>query len=166
MVENPRRKNLRLKHFDYSQAGYYFVTICTRDKQKLLSRVVKSSSFEIASTDLTLIGQEITRTIDFIENRNSNVLFNKYVIMPNHLHAIVILQETGGGGTPPLHKIIGQLKSFTNKRYNEIEGTNNLILWQRSFYDHIIRNEKEYLEIWGYIDTNPAKWEEDKYYIR
>ena len=113
-----------------------------------------------------MIGKEIARAIGFIENNNSNVLFNKYVIMPNHLHAIVILQERGGDGTPPLHKIIGQLKSFTNKRYNELEGTNNLILWQRSFYDHIIRNEKEYLGIWSYIDTNPAKWEEDKYYIR
>ncbi len=166
MDKKPRRKNLRLRYFDYSQAGYYFVTICTKDKQKLLSSIVKGGSFDAATIELTLIGKEIVKTIDFIENQSVNILFDKYVIMPNHLHAIIILQgEPGGDGTPPLQKIIGQLKSFTNKRYNEINRTKSLILWQRSYYDHIIRNEKEYKEIWSYIDTNPSKWEEDKYHI-
>ena len=86
--------------------------------------------------------------------------------MPNHFHAIIILQGGPGGvGTPPLPKIIGQLKSFTNRKYNEINKKKGLILWQRSYYDRIIRNEEEYKEIWSYIDTNPSKWEEDKYYI-
>ena len=166
MDKKPRRKNLRLRNFDYSQAGYYFVTICTKDKQKLLSSIVKGGSFDAATIELTLIGKEIVKTIDFIENQSANILFDKYVIMPNHLHAIIILQgEPGGDGTPPLQKIIGQLKSFTNKRYNEINRTKSLILWQRSYYDHIIRNEKEYKGIWSYIDTNPSKWEEDKYHI-
>lgn len=143
MDKKPRRKNLRLRYFDYSQAGYYFVTICTKDKQKLLSSIVKGGSFDAATIELTLIGKEIVKTIDFIENQSVNILFDKYVIMPNHLHAIIILQgEPGGDGTPPLQKIIGQLKSFTNKRYNEINRTKSLILWQRSYYDHIIETKR------------------------
>ncbi len=66
--------------------------------------------------------------------------------MLNHIHLIIILQgsQMGGYGNPPLHKIVGQLKSYTNKKYNDINKTKNLILWQRNYYDHIIRNEKEY----------------------
>lgn len=166
MDKQPKRKNLRLKNFDYSQAGYYFITICTKDKQKLLSNIAEGGSFDAPTIELTLIGKEIVKTIDFIENQDANILFDKYVIMPNHLHAIIILQgEPGGRGSPPLQKIIEQMKSFTNKRYNEINRTRGLILWQRSYYDHIIRNEKVYKEIWSYIDTNPSKWEEDKYHI-
>ena len=166
MDKQPRRKNLRLRNYDYSQAGYYFVTICTKDKQKLLSSIVKGSSIDAATVELTSIGKEIVKTIDFIENQGAHILFDKYVIMPNHLHAIIVLLGLpGGDGTPPLQKIIGQLKSFTNRRYNEINRTKGLILWQRSFYDHIIRDDKEYQEIWNYIDANPAKWEKDKYHI-
>ena len=121
---------------------------------------------EAVTTEPTLIGKEIVSTIEFIGRQSENIVFDKYVIMPNHLHAIIALhRRSGGGGTPPLQKIIGQLKSFTTKKYNEINGIKGLILWQRSFYDHIIRNEKDYRRIWNYIDTNPAKWEEDRYYI-
>ena len=116
--------------------------------------------------ELTLIGKEIVRAIDFIGNQYSDVFIDKYIIMPNHIHLVIILQgsQLGGHGNPPLHKIVGQLKSYTNKKYNDINKTKNLLLWQRSYYGHIIRNEKEYREIWSYIDINPLKWEEDKYY--
>ncbi len=87
--------------------------------------------------------------------------------MPNHIHIIIVIQESnkGGRGNPPLHMIIGQLKSYTNKRFNEINNTNKLHLWQRNYYERIIRNGIEYQEIWQYIDTNPLKWNDDKYYI-
>ena len=75
--------------------------------------------------------------------------------MPNHIHFII--KTTGGHGGPPLQDIIGRMKSFTTKQYGKT-------LWQRSFYDHIIRDEADYLRIAEYIQNNPAKWTEDKYY--
>lgn len=91
--------------------------------------------------------------------------------MPNHVHMIILLQAgghtpRGTRGNPPLQDIVGRVKSFTTKRYNEINNTQNMSLWQRSFHDHIIRTEQEYAEVWNYIDTNPLKWDMDRYYSR
>ncbi|MDD4568861.1 MAG: transposase [Tepidanaerobacteraceae bacterium] len=77
--------------------------------------------------------------------------------MPNHIHFVV--QLTGRHGDLPLHKLVGQFKSYTTKLYSGI-------LWQRNYYDHIIRNQQEYEKIYEYIETNPLKWEKDKYYIK
>ena len=82
--------------------------------------------------------------------------------MPNHLHLIISL--TGGHGNPPLQSIVGLLKSFTTKKWNELIGGNFFELWQRSYYDHIIRNENEYKKIWEYIEENPARLANDSYY--
>ena len=90
------------------------------------------------------------------------VEINKYVIMPNHVHLIVLL--AGGHGNPPLPSIVGQIKSFTTMKWNVICGTQAQKIWQTSYYDHVIRNEDDYLRIWQYIDENPAKWAEDEYY--
>ncbi|HZJ83101.1 MAG TPA: transposase [Clostridia bacterium] len=161
------RKNLRLKDFDYSQSGYYFVTICTKNRSKLLSNIVGDGFHAVPCHAIpTRIGDEIIKTINFIDNQHSNVCFDKYIIMPNHIHLIIILQEskTGGHGNPPLHKIIGQLKSYTNKRYNDINKAKGSILWQRNYFEHIIRSEHEYQEIWQYIEINPIEWKEDEYY--
>ena len=88
--------------------------------------------------------------------------------MPNHIHFIIILKNSqlGGRGNPPLHRIVGQFKSYTNKIYNDLNKTKKLILWQRNYYEHIIRNEREYQEIFEYIQINPLKWKEDKYYLQ
>lgn len=78
--------------------------------------------------------------------------------MPNHIHLIVVLNaKSGGCGNPPLQNIVGQFKSYTTKKY----GTQ---LWQRSYHDHIIRNETDYMNILQYIENNPLKWCDDKYY--
>ena len=77
--------------------------------------------------------------------------------MPNHIHLIVALNNSGGHGNPPLQNIIGQLKSYTTKKFGNI-------LWQRSYHDHIIRGEKDYQKIWEYIDTNVMRWEKDCFF--
>jgi hypothetical protein len=77
--------------------------------------------------------------------------------MPNHIHRIICFKELGGRGNPPLQNIIRDLKSFTTYKYGAV-------LWQRSYYDHIIRNPKDYEEAWNYIDGNPLKWQEDELY--
>ena len=80
--------------------------------------------------------------------------------MPNHIHLLLRMQP-GGDGTPPLrvYDLVGRLKSFTANQYGQP-------LWQRSFYDHIIRGQEDYLKIWNYIDTNAQKWQEDCLYIK
>lgn len=167
MDQLPKRKDIRLKNYDYSQAGYYFITICTKDRCKLLSDIVGCGFHAAPKVDLSPIGNEIMKSIDFISNQAPFVKVDKYIIMPNHIHLIIILQpqKPGGHGNPPLPKIVGQLKSYTNKRYNELNKTKDLILWQRNYYEHIIRSQQEYEEIYEYIEMNPIKWEEDKYYI-
>ncbi|MTI80236.1 MAG: transposase [Firmicutes bacterium] len=162
----PQRKKIRLKGFDYSQAGYYFVTICTHNRRKLLSNIVGGGFHAAPQAKLTLIGKEIVKTLEHI-NDYPNVKIDQYVIMPNHIHFIVILQSfrPGGRGNPPLHKVVGQLKSYTNKMYNEINRSKNLLLWQRNYYDRIIRDERELQDIREYIETNPLKWHEDKYFV-
>ncbi len=154
----PNRKPTRLVKYDYSQNGYYFITICTHNKECILTKIVGEGLCALPSIKLMPIGEKVKEAIEFIDNHYNSVAVDKYVIMPNHIHLIIKIQ-TGGHGDPPLriYDIIGRLKSFTTNEYGDI-------LWQRSFYDHIIRGEKDYLKIWEYIDNNPAKWMEDCYY--
>ena len=119
----PKRKSPRLKGYDYSQNGAYFVTICTHERKCLLSRI-------------TTVGEGLCA-------------------LPRNL--IVVLDDSGGRGNPPLQKVIGQLKSYTTDSFGNV-------LWQRSYHDHIIRDEEDYKKIWDYIDTNVMRWREDCFY--
>ncbi len=153
-----KRKPTRLRGFDYSTPGAYFVTICTHGRKRLLSHIIVGEGFHpLPQNKLTTIGEEVDASVQYINNNYAGVTINKYVIMPNHIHMIVFLNNPGGGGTPPLQSVVGQLKSYTSKKYKGI-------LWQRSFHDHIIRNETVYQKIWEYIDTNVARWKDDCFY--
>ena len=151
-----KRKSPRLKEYDYSLPGAYFVTVCTKEKKCLLSEFVGEGLCPLPENRLTPIGEEIKSSIRFINDNYPGVTIDRYVIMPNHIHLIVII-ETGGDGTPPLQDIIGRLKSYTTGKYGAE-------LWQRSYHDHIIRGEEDYQKIWNYIDENPLKWEVDCFY--
>lgn len=149
--ELPKRKYNRLKDFDYSTNGAYFITICTKDKRCILSSIVGEGLRALPKNILTPMGIEIEKSIEFINHNYDNVLINKYIIMPNHIHLIVILNtKAEGHGNPPLQNVVGQLKSYTTKIYGKQ-------LWQRSYHDHIIRDEKDYLRIWEYINSNALK---------
>ncbi len=151
----PKRKPTRLKEYDYSQNGAYFVTICVKNKEKLLSKIIVGEGLcALPQNILTPIGKEVEKSIRYINDDYCRVKIDKYVIMPNHIHLIVMIGDAGGHGNPPLQNVIGQLKSYTT---NKVGG----VLWQRSFHDHIIRGEKDYLKIWEYIDTNVICWEKD-----
>jgi len=154
----PKRKPTRLKDYDYSSNGAYFITICTHNKQKILCNIVGEGLCALPSIQLTAIGETVKSSIEYINEKYDNISVDKFVIMPNHIH-LIITKQTGGHGDPPLqvYDIIGRFKSFTD---NKCSGT----LWQRSFHDHIIRDEDDYLKIWNYIDTNPQKWHEDCFY--
>ena len=156
-MELKPRKNLRLKDYDYSTDGAYFVTICTHGKEKLLCNVVGEGLCALPQINLTDTGNMVNESIEYINSTYDTVNVDKYVIMPNHVHLLITIEGTGGHGDPPLQTIIGGLKSYTTHKYGGI-------LWQRSFHDHIIRGEKDYQKIWEYIDTNPMKWADDCYY--
>ena len=157
MEKLPKRKNIRLKEYDYSQAGYYFVTICTNDKKNLFWNVGATCGRQFQKS---LIGEIVDLEINKINSIYKNVEINKYVIMPNHIHMILVLYAGNGRSktTPTISRIIQQFKGSVSKQVG-------FSLWQKSFYDHIIRNEQEYQKIWEYIDTNPLKWHEDKYFV-
>lgn len=156
MEERKNRKSPRLKEYDYTKSGAYFVTFVTKNREKVLSEIVGAGLCARPHVHLTEIGSVTESAVNYINNYE-DYRVDKYIIMPNHVHLLIQITAEGGHGDPPLQDVIGRLKSFVEKYYN---GT----LWQRSFYDHVIRNEDDYLNIWNYIDGNPSKWCEDKYY--
>jgi len=103
---------------------------------------------------LTELGKFVDDAITYYNANNDGEIFNRYVIMPNHIHAIIILSETGDRGRSPLQYIVRGLKSYISKRVG-------FSPWQKSFHDHIIRNEEDYIRIAEYIENNPVNWEED-----
>ena len=156
-MQLPKRKRTRLKEYDYSTPGAYFITICTHNRKCILSNIVGEGLCALPHNTLTPIGKEIEKSIQFIDDHYDGVSIDKYVIMPNHIHLIVVLDGSGGHGNPPLQNIIGQFKSYTTHKFDDI-------LWQRSYHDHIIRDKKDYQKIWEYIDTNVLRWEKDCFY--
>ena len=153
-MELPKREQNRLKCFDYRNPGYYFITICTRDKEKLFWEHSNSEK-----PKLSCIGIIVEQSICRIPEVYSIIHLDKYVIMPNHVHFILNLEgyyENPDG--PSISTIVGQTKRVASKAAKRE-------LWQRSFHDHIIRGENDYQKIWQYIDDNPRKWEEDCVYI-
>ena len=156
-----KRKDPRLPQYDYTTPGGYFVTICTEGKRRCLADVRRGGVLPRP------IGTVVENEILALPNRYENVVIDKYVVMPNHVHILLTIHREGQSPspTPSLGNIIGALKSITTKKINRMEGTPGRKFWQRSYYDHVIRNEQDYLRIWQYIDDNPAGWPEDEYYI-
>ena len=161
-MELPKRKHPRLKEYDYSQNGYYFVTVCVKNREPLLGSINVGRDAHIPPTvELTQIGEVTDKYIQNINTVYDGVAINKYIIMPNHIHMIIIINEppaeSGGmrASRPTLHIIVRSLKTMITKQIGKA-------IWQDSYYDRIIRNEKGYREIWEYIDENPLRWREDE----
>lgn len=153
----PKRKPLRLPAFDYSENAYYFVTICTKDRLQTLGRIVGSAYMPTVHTCLSQTGKVAERNLLAIENHFPAVHIEKFVIMPNHLHCILSIGCNGtasAGGiyaAPTLSRVISTYKASVSRHAG-------FSVWQRSFYEHIIRGQQDYKEIWQYIDNNPLKW--------
>jgi len=168
--KHQQRKNLRLKNYDYSQPGYYFVTICTHNKVNLFGKIVGAiqESPKLPQMKLNKYGIIVQSIIENLPKRFSNIKIDNYVIMPNHIHMIIVILETRAIPESPLQKrsllsqIVGYLKMNTSKHIHAIN--KNINVWQRGYHDHIIRGQQDYLKIYEYIETNPLKWELDKYY--
>ena len=145
----PTRKNIRLQRYDYSQAGYYFITICVKGGCELLGNV----GANCVRPNLTNAGIITEKEIQTLSNVYENVTVDKYVIMPNHLHMIVVITKNGRTNAPTttISQIIKQFKGSITKKLG-------FSLWQRSYHDHIIRRETDYQRICKYINENPIRW--------
>ena len=155
-----KRKNIRLKEFDYSSRGAYFITICTHDRKNLFVGAIHESP----ELQLNPFGQIVDKYINQLNTR-FDIKIDKYVIMPNHIHLIIVVEQRAIRESPlrsTISKAVGYLKMNASRDIHNKGYTDTV--WQRSFYDHVIRNEQDYQKIRNYIDTNPAKWQEDKYY--
>jgi len=167
--ELPKRKSIRLQGYDYLRAGQYFITICIQGGHEILGEIVGADDPVRPQIKLTDVGNLVDDCWNKINDIYENVSIGKYCIMPNHFHGIVIINDndnilikqsnniTGGQGRPPLQKVLQGFKSVTTRMCFDY-GLRKL--WQRSFYDRIIRNQEEYKNIWKYIKENPQNWEE------
>ena len=115
-MQLPKRKPTRLKGYDYSTSGAYFITICTSNKKCILSNIVGEGLCALPKNILTPIGKEIEKSIQYIGCNYDGVVIDKYVIMPNHIHLIVILDSSGGCGNPPPTKYNPTIKIIHNKK--------------------------------------------------
>ena len=147
--EYPKRKSPRLKDYPYNTPGYYFVTICTDQKQCLFWSGGK----------INVLGKIANDAVKEISLHAPSVQVDKFVIMPNHVHMIVILRND----LQDLSVVIGQYKAYVSKKIHSLLPDKKI--WQGSFHDHKIRNQKQYEKIWMYIENNPKKWEMDCFYV-
>lgn len=165
----PKRKPNRLKNYDYSQNGAYFITICTNSRKNMFSHVV-GAIHESPEVHLTEYGKIVESIIKILPGRFS-ISVDNYVVMPNHVHLLITInnfseraiRESPLQSRSLISKIIGYLKMNASKGIHNSGYYGDV--WQRSFYDHIIRDEYDYQTKWQYIDDNPVKWREDSFYV-
>ena len=186
-VTHDRQSN-RLPHYDYSQPGAYYVTLVTYERACLFGEIREGEVW------LSAIGQIADRAWREIPEHFAGVTEDDYVIMPNHVHGIIWIEGPdlevtgemelerevgarhasplrGNGGSNPrgvkphsLGAIVGSFKSAVTKQIHKIRGYEHLRVWQRNYYEHVIRDEKAYEEIVCYITANPSNWELDREY--
>ncbi|MCX6826443.1 MAG: transposase [candidate division Zixibacteria bacterium] len=148
-----KRKPIRLKGYDYSSEGAYYVTICTQDRKCILGEIVNGKMI------LNEFGNIVKFTWDALIQHNANILLDQFVIMPNHVHGIIFINNDANYGLP---EIVRQFKTFSAKPINEIQNKSGNKYWQRNYYEHIIRDEQELNQKREYILNNPLNWEKDE----
>ena len=191
MKYNPKihhRKSIRLKGYDYSQAGLYFITICTQNRENLFGKIVGADLCVCPEMILNDAGKMVKNEWLRLPQRFNSIILHEYVLMPNHFHGIIEIitvraplvgaQNVGAQlekgqpqGIAPTGKhvggMVGAFKSITTNEYIRGVKNNNWQrfngkLWQRNYWEHIVRNENEYQQISEYMINNPIKWDTDK----
>ena len=152
-MEKPRRKKIRLSEFDYSSNGAYFLTVCTHGKAELFGEPeVQTPTREM-----------ICRVFEESLLKYPKMTSPKYVVMPNHVHALVVIDNPDSSKGETIAEMMRSFKSKSTVEYIRLvkcgmaqpfDGK----LWQRSYYDHVIRNRQDFEEIWNYIEGNPIRW--------
>ncbi|MBN1398477.1 MAG: transposase [Bacteroidetes bacterium] len=155
------RKSIRLKDYDYSHAGEYFITICTYDRECIFGDVIRGEM------RLSQLGEVVRDTWYDLPNHNRGIELDAFVVMPNHIHGIIIINDiTVGAGLEPaptgkrhgLTEIIRQLKTFSALCINKKRNTVGYPVWQRNYYERIIRNDRELNIFRDYIENNVIQW--------
>ncbi len=175
------RRSIRLKGYDYTKAGAYFITICTWQREHLFGDIVNGEM------QLSRYGETVRFNWDNLPKRYRNVELDAFIIMPNHVHGIIVLTDNGleGAGLESLSvesdkllvkpaptktklhglsEIVRGFKTFSARRINQIRRMTGVSVWQRGYYEHIIRNEESLMAIREYIINNPLCWEKDQLY--
>lgn len=154
-LRNYNRHSIRLKGFDYAKPRLYFVTICVQSRQPLFGNVCDGKMV------LNDAGEMVKSCWEQIHQRYPSLSINQYVVMPNHFHAIVDLSSSDG--TISMPSVIGAFKSISTNEY--ISGVRRGLwmpfekrLWQRNYYEHIVRGLMDYCRIIKYIQNNPVRW--------
>ncbi|MBI4680869.1 MAG: transposase [Nitrospirae bacterium] len=181
--EKHHRRSVRLREYEYSQAGAYFITICAKDRECLFGQIIAGKMI------LNEYGEIVQEYLDLIPGHFPGVELDIHIVMPNHIHGIIInndcrgevfspgvltpvesspgVVKPQGGKTPPLQRkptlgnIIAYFKYQTTVKINDIRDTFNPV-WQRNYYERIIRNEHELFKFREYVQNNPLQWDLDK----
>jgi len=177
------RKRNRMKGYDYSSNNLYFVTSCVQNRMCCFGHVVAGSAREGTARELSLLqgnenasaemvlnefGKIVNNQLQWLENQYPYVVLHHYIVMPNHIHAIIEIDALRIGHDQPVQKIkslselMGAFKTTSSKLIH-LAGSVDF-QWQRSFHDHIIRDERAYWNISNYIETNAERWKMDTFY--
>lgn len=169
ILDLPKRKNIRLKDYDYSQAGYYFITLCCEDRKNYFGKIsyCRGGALLHPTVELSDIGKIILEQWYELRNRYPNIRLDQFIVMPNHIHGILTIEneQAEQSPAPTIGVVICAYKSITTKLSNRNDNSPGRTLWQRNYYDHIIRGEEDLLKVRHYIEDNPLKWQEDKYFV-
>ncbi len=160
-MELPKRKQNRLTEYDYSTPNAYFITVCTDNRKNLFWMDVGAAIGRPGNVPLTNLGMTVKEVIRDIPKYYPAITVDHCVIMPNHIHLLLQINTDTDGqpmAAPTISTVVNQTKGIVSKKAG-------FSVWQKGFYDHVIRNDKDYQDIWNYIEGNPSKWTEDKLYI-
>jgi REP element-mobilizing transposase RayT len=170
-----QRKKIRLHHYDYTRAGFYFITICTKNRESLFCTITTTNTVGVDPRSTLIkskLGEIVEQTWLDLVNHNPSLRLHEFVVMPNHVHGIIEIdpadERVDLGSTPtdrPLSEIVRQFKSYSTRRINEYRGSTGASVWQRNYYEHIIRNEASHALIAQYIENNPSQWQEDELFV-
>ena len=160
-MELPKRKQNRLTEYDYSTPNVYFITICTLNRKNLFWMNTQNAIIRPENIPLTNLGMYVKQVIYDIPMYYPAITVDHVVIMPNHIHLLLQIHTDVNGrpmAAPTISTVINQIKGVISKKAG-------FSVWQKGFYDHVIRGEQDYLDVWNYIEGNPGKWAEDKLYV-
>ena len=171
----PQRRSIRLREYDYSQSGAYFVTVCVSNRECLLGEVAGGAML------MNRYGLAAALALEWLKERYAYVDLDEWTVMPNHVHAIILIDNPDVGAVreppaagrgvgavreppvkvKPLGGLVGAFKTVSRKKINQMRGTPGKMVWQRNYYEHVIRSENELDRVRDYICCNPLDWPSD-----